>query len=112
MPTCLELAGTSYPERFRGRSLLPLEGASLVPIFQGGRRDDHEVLCWNVAGSRAVRMGRWKLVAAKGKPWELYDLQADRSEMDNQANDQPDRVREMSEVYVRWAKRVGIAPNR
>ncbi|MGI6416293.1 MAG: arylsulfatase [Thermoguttaceae bacterium] len=111
MPTCLELAGTSYPERFRGRSLLPLEGASLVPIFQGGRRDDHEVLCWNVAGSRAVRMGRWKLVAAKGKPWELYDLQTDRSEMDNQANNQPDRVREMSEVYVRWAKRVGIAPN-
>ena len=27
----------------------------------------------------AVRAGRWKLVAVPGKPWELCDLDADRT---------------------------------
>jgi arylsulfatase len=110
MATCLDVAGVKYPQRFRERSVLPLEGKTLVPVFQGRQRDGHEALCWNVAGSRAVRMGRWKLVAARGKPWELYDLEADRTEMNDLAGGQPTRVREMSEAYKQWAKRVGIAP--
>ena len=100
------------PSRFQKRNVLPLEGISLAPIFQGQQRDGHEALCWNVHGSRAVRMRRWKLVAAKGKSWELYDLETDRTEMNNLASKLPNRVREMSERYKRWAEHVGIAPNR
>ncbi len=110
MATCLDVADATYPSRFQRRNVLPLEGISLAPIFQGQQRDGHEALCWNVGGSRAVRMGNWKLVAAKSKPWELYDLEADRTEMNNQAGEHPDRVRQMSKTYERWAQRVGIAP--
>jgi arylsulfatase len=112
MATCLDVADATYPSRFQRPNLLPLEGISLAPIFHGQQRDGHETLCWNVSGSRAVRMGRWKLVAAKGKPWELYDLDADRTELNNLVDEQPDRVHQMSEAYESWAKRVGIAPKR
>jgi len=111
MATCLDVAGAKYPSRFQQRNVAPLEGATLVPVFEGRKRHGHEVLCWNVAGSRAVRTGRWKLVAARGKPWELYDLEADRTETNNLAPQHPERVREMSQAYQRWARRVGIAPD-
>ena len=111
MATCLDLAGAEYPSSFQRRNALPLEGKTLVPVFQGRQRDGHQVLCWNVAGSRAVRTGRWKLVAAKDRAWELYDLGMDRTEMNNLTDKNPERVREMSQAYERWAKHVGIAPN-
>jgi len=88
--TCLDVASVTYPSRFQNRNVQPLEGKSLLPIFQGRERVGHETLCWNVSGSRAVRMGRWKLVAARGKPWELYDLESDRTETHNLAGRQPD----------------------
>lgn len=103
------MAGTSYPERFFERSLLPWKRQLSTDFRAAGRDDDHEVLCWNVAGSRAVRMGRWKLVAAKGKPGTVRP--PDRSLGDGQPGEQPARPGSVVGVYVRWAKRVGIAPN-
>lgn len=109
MATCLDLAGVEYPKQFLGRNLLPLAGKSLRPALEGETRQEHEVLCWNVSGSRAVRMGRWKMVAAKGKSWELYDLQADRTELNDLAASEPARAEAMSAAYRQWAERVGIA---
>ena len=110
MATCLDVAGVEYPKAFEGRELLPLEGKSLVPVFHGDARKEHESLCWNVAGSRAVRMGRWKLVAAKGKAWELYDLEKDRTEMNDLAGENPERFKRLAAAYTDWTERVGIHP--
>ena len=112
MATCLDVAGVKYPERFADRTLRPLEGKSLAPVFQGKTRKEHECLCWNVAGSRAARIGRWKLVAAKGADWELYDLQTDRTEMNNLAKGNPERVEAMANAYDKWARRVGVEPKK
>ena len=112
MATCLDVAGVEYPTSFRGRDLLPLEGTSLAPVFRGREPEGDRILCWNTHGSRAVRIGRWKLVAPKGGRWELYDLETDRGELDDLAGQQPDRVAMMSKEYESWAKRVGIAKKR
>jgi len=113
MPTCLELAGGRYPETFRGKNIIPCEGKSLVPIFKGQQRQPHESLYWYLMGNRAVRQGKWKLVwghtAAK---WELYDLQADRTETNDLAAKHPDRVRKMSSLWNEWAERTEIKTKR
>ncbi len=107
--TCLDVAGVTHPSRFQNRNVQPLEGKSLLPILHGRKRDGHETLCWNVSGSRAVRMGRWKLVAARGRPWELYDLETDRTETNNLAGQHPERVETMTGAYQTWAQRCGVA---
>lgn len=94
LPTCLDLAGVPYPDRFRDRTLLPLEGISLAPVFRGQPRQGHELLGWNIRGNRALRGDSWKLVADRGQPWELYDLQVDRIEQNNLADSHPERLTE------------------
>jgi arylsulfatase A-like enzyme len=56
-------------------------------------------------GNRAVRDGKWKLVADKGKKWELYDMEADRTELNNLTTKMPEKVKTMSVLYDAWAKR-------
>ena len=60
---------------------------------------ERDYLWWLHEGNRAIRVGDWKLVAAKGDPWELYDLSNDRSETRNLAAEYPDRVAEMESIW-------------
>jgi len=50
-------------------------------------------------------VGDWKLVAAKGDPWELYDMRTDRAEQVNLAAKMPDKVRELEWVWQEQADR-------
>jgi len=110
MATCLDAAGVQHPETHQGRPILPLEGRSLLPIFRGGERPGHEALFWEHEGNCAVRQGKWKLVSRHPGGWELYDLEADRTEMEDLADRYPERVRELSEKYEHWARRCGVVP--
>ena len=56
MATCLEAAGVEYPKSFKGQALLPMEGKSLQPIFQGKEREVRPIF-WEHEGNRAVRVG-------------------------------------------------------
>ena len=102
--TCAELSGARYPEKAP-----PLEGKSLVPAF-ANRAVDRDAIYWEHEGNRAVRAGQWKLVARHDQPWELYDIDTDRVEAQDLARQQPEKVRELSTLYDRWASRVGVAP--
>ena len=58
-----------------------------------------------------MRQGRWKLVAKgpAGK-WELYDMQADRSETADVAARNPLVVKDLSSRWEAWAKRAHVLP--
>ena len=109
MATCVDVAGARYPTELHGNPITPLEGKSLVPAFDG-QPIEREALFWEHEGNRAVRMGDWKLVAKHGRPWELYNIKADRSELKDLADRHPERVRAMVAAYESWAKRCGVEP--
>jgi len=92
MATCVDLAGAAYPAEFNGKKIQPPEGRSLRPAFEG-QRIEREAIFWEHEGNRAVRAGKWKLVARNPNgPWELYDMEKDRTEMRDLAAAQPERV--------------------
>jgi len=111
MATCVDLAGATYPKQFNGVPIQPMEGVSLMPAFAGKPLNRPQPIFFEHEGNRAVRDGQWKLLA-KGPagPWELYDMAADRTEMNNLADQQPDRVRAMVAQWEAWAKHAQVLP--
>jgi len=107
MPTVVELSGAMYPKEIDGHSIHAIEGVSLVPTFQGEQQRGKHPLYWDFNGNHAVRVGDWKLVAERGKDWELYDLAQDRSETQDLSSDKPSRVERLAGLYDAWAKRTG-----
>jgi arylsulfatase A-like enzyme len=55
-----------------------------------------------------ARQGRWKLVSRHRERWELYAVEADRTEMNNLADAQPERTKTMIAAHARWAERCGV----
>lgn len=110
MPTLLEAAGAEYPREYRGQPILPPEGRSLVPIFRGERWAEPRWIFWEHEGNRAVRYGKWKLVAGHNEPWELHDMEEDRTEARDLAGDLPQIRKELEEAWQAWAERVGVRP--
>ena len=82
MPTCLELAGATYPSFYNGNSIKPLcnEARSFVPLLQEKDSwDDERTLYWEHEKGKAVRKGNWRLTALANGGWQLFDLAHDLS---------------------------------
>jgi arylsulfatase A-like enzyme len=109
MATLVEVSGATYPAKANGQDIPPMEGKSLVPAF-AGKLVERPFLAWEHERNRAIRAGKWKLAALHGKPWELYDLEADRTEMNDLAAQMPDRVKELAALWEQWAKRTNVLP--
>jgi arylsulfatase A-like enzyme len=111
MPTCVELAGASYPTTVNARDVPRMEGLSLIGAFNGDALERGRPIFFEHEGNRAVRDGKWKLVAktAQGK-WELYDVEADRSETNDLAATHPERAQAMAQQWQEWAERSHVLP--
>jgi len=109
MATIVELTGAEYPDTFDGHAIDPLEGTSLLPMLRG-EDIERPPMFWEHEGNAAVRIDRWKLVRNYPGSWELYDVEADRTELNDIAAKHPDRVREMAAAYEAWARRCGVIP--
>jgi arylsulfatase len=120
MATCVDLAGAEYPQKYKDKEIIPLEGVSLVPALEGNSLDREDPIFWEHEGNRAVRIGKWKLVSrvkrnmrfteADKDQWELYDLEADRTEMNDLSAQYPQKVKEMSAQWEAWAERAKVIP--
>ncbi|MDA0590517.1 MAG: arylsulfatase [Planctomycetota bacterium] len=122
--TCVAVSGAEYPvDILTARpgvepdkpfgtliDITPLEGVSLAPAFSGKSLDRPQPIFWEHEGNRAIRDGKWKLVAKENRPWELYDMSKDRTEMHDLADKMPDLVKQLDETWTAWAKRANVLP--
>ena len=107
MATCLDVAGTEYPREHDGHAIIPLEGKSLVPAFDD-RPIGRDAIYWEHEGNRAVRQGKWKVVSKHPGDWELYDMEADRTELTDLADDHPEIAAKLTGMYDAYAKGANV----
>ena len=105
MATCLEVAGAKYPKtNNRGQTVKPMRGSSLAPIFRGGTRQVTDTVFLQFSSNRDVRSGKWKLSWAGKGPWELYNMDKDRTELIDLSGKFAGRAQEMAASWEQWFK--------
>ena len=73
---------------------------------------------WEHYRHAAIRQGKWKLVKLRFKAdqrkepgqWELYDMDKDRSELNDLARDHPEKAKELEALWEKHAHRTKIYP--
>ena len=108
LPTFLELTGISYPQEWNGKPTMELMGESLIPLLDGAPTRADRVFGWEHEGNEAVRIGRWKLVHVNNKPWELYDMDEDPTEINDLASQEPEKLAMLVEEYLQWRVRAHV----
>ncbi len=115
-PTLLQLAGVQSPgDHYQGRSVYPMQGNSMLAFLTGQAPQVHPNRFssgWELNGRKAMREGDWKIVYAnppwgKGR-WELYNVRKDRGERDDVAQQYPDKLRELTNLYERYQRENGV----
>ncbi|MBI3877381.1 MAG: sulfatase-like hydrolase/transferase, partial [Verrucomicrobia bacterium] len=126
-PTLLKIAGAKLDQK------LPLDGRDMLACLIEGKPSPHDAILLNTTpGNGAVRVGDWKLVInggraeedsepdqpadktgkakkkagkrADGETVELFNLIEDRSEKNNLAEKNPDKVKELRAKLDAFAK--------
>jgi arylsulfatase A-like enzyme len=105
MTTLVDLSGADFPEQYNGHSIEPMEGISLKPSFKGKDLKRGQPIFFQHEANRGVRAGNWKLVALRNGPWELYNIEKDRTELNDLSKQYPEIVKELSEKHDAWAER-------
>lgn len=117
-PTVLELAGVDMPgSTYKGKKIYAPDGTSALAVLTGKAKQVHpenEAIGYELSGSSAIFRGNYKL-SMNPKPkgtgkWELYDIVADPSELNNLAEKHPDMVKELAQLYAQYEKDNGVVP--
>ncbi len=99
LPTLADLAGASIPDEYPQREVRPVSGVSLRPVFEGKKLNRAEPIHLQFSSDYGLRDGDWKVVSFKGQEWELYNVANDRTETNNLAASEPERVAAMVEKW-------------
>lgn len=116
VPTILECVGLEMPKVYRGVEQWPLSGVSMKYAFDAKpdapTQKKHQY--YAMLGTRGYWEDGWKVVAthaplvSKGHfdqdPWELYHVDADRSESKNLAKENPDKLQALIKGWFAEAK--------
>jgi arylsulfatase A-like enzyme len=116
MPTFLEVSGAAYPTEYKGQKIPSYEGRSLASLFMGQTVFEQRPLFWEHEANRAVRVNQWKLVSKSAEtapyigPWELYNVETDKTETINLAASYPEKVKELEHLWNKWAAEKNVFP--
>ena len=116
--TVYDILGVVPPTVLKGYEQMPVTGRSFKPVINDRNAPaTNRVQYFENAGSLAVVADNWKAVLKHtmgqpydGEKWELYDLAADRSECNDLADTEPDRLAEMIDLWWQQAEENGVLP--
>lgn len=124
-PTVLDAAGIPQPKLVNGVAQEPMDGVSMLPVLKSGTAEDrHVTQYFDVFGNRGIYDHGWmastlhnvpwlfnqKLPDLKDDVWELYDLGTDFSQASNIAAENPEKLKEMLQVFDREAIKNHVYP--
>jgi len=103
LPTLQSVIGASYPQTFKGDFVIPTPGKSFLAQILGDPSSDRETpIFWQWNEGKAVREGKWKLVAHKNV-WELYNLETDPVEEFDLIETETERASQLKTLFDDWA---------
>lgn len=108
MPTILEAAGAAYPTDYGGHEIQALDGESMIGMFEGADWARQQPIFWEHEGNSAIRLGNAKLVRQHGQAWELYDMDVDRTELNNLIGSNAPLETRLLRDYEGWAEACGV----
>jgi arylsulfatase A-like enzyme len=116
-PTIYEALRIRAPTEYRGVPQLPVHGVSMGYTFDSDEPTRKHVQYFELLGDRAIWQRGWKAVTRHPKGtsfesdrWELYHLDRDFAELDDLADKQPEKLREMIELWWSQASENGVLP--
>jgi arylsulfatase A-like enzyme len=119
-PTIFEAVGTSRPDNVNGYPQMPVHGTSLFYTFAPEAASvptRKQVQYFEMFGHRGIWANGWKAVtyhepdtSFDNDDWELYHVDRDFSECHDLAEKQPEKLREMIDLWWIEAGRNGVLP--
>ena len=120
LPTFCAAAKARLPEN------IELDGIDLLPhMIKGSESSERKTVFWQIDlyrhmqrhypkpkpyATEIARHGKWKLLANKGKPVELFDIESDPIEANNLLSKKPDVVKRLTRELHVWLSEPRLSP--
>jgi arylsulfatase A-like enzyme len=108
LPTILEATSTKLSGSVGGRKVQTPDGESLMSLLSGQPWVRDQPIAWEHEGNCAIRQSNLKLVRRNGCPWELYDMEKDRTELNDLAHRHPTQLKSLESSFNKWAQDIGV----
>lgn len=102
MPTVLELTGAAYPTTYQGRKIKPMRGVSFKGLLEGGGVDLSRPMHFFYRDTSAYIEYPWKIVSTNNKKFELYNLEHDRSELQDLSTTHPEKLDSLKKAMLQY----------
>jgi len=123
-PTALEAAGIPEPKTVNGIEQYPMDGVSMLYSTDDAKAADRrKTQYFEMFGNRAIYHEGWiaatrhsipwlmvPLPALADDKWELYNIDKDFSEADDLAAKNPEKLKELQDLFMQEAERNHVLP--
>jgi len=125
MPTILEVAGITAPDSLNGVTQKPIEGVSMAYTFNDAKAPDRrKSQIFELVSNRGMYQNGWMASSLAYLPWaatrtdydpdkakwELYHIDQDFSQADDLATKNPDKLKELVDLWWAEAARHDVLP--
>ncbi len=115
MPTILDLAGVEFAQEIDGRSVVPMQGGSVLDLFSGETDVPYEgasQVGYELFGMKSFFDGDWKILwmpppFGSGE-WELYNVKEDPGELTVLNSQFYERLERMIAEWERYKEDNGV----